>query len=364
MTVALSADNKNLLMPRWNLLSEWDLDFPKQPHTIVATDLFNYTHFPRFAPDGQSMYIGGFGAGGHYSLTNSAQNPLKRYALPLRVFDVSPDGRYLASAVENADAGDFNIYWIDTQTGRTERRFTGFTRDVNFIDISADGKLLTSGSFDLTARVWDTQTGKTLQIFKGHTGVVASSSFSPDATRIVTSSSDMTVRVWDVASSETILTIEVGEPVPHAVFSPDGTLIATSGTDNRAHLYDAITGEEHFAFIGHEGSVWTINFSPDGKLVASASFDGTVRVWDTQTGTLVRVFHEPNGNEFYWAEFSPDGKSVLAGGGQSDQVYIWWVDFEDVISEICSRPMVDLTPEERQQYGITDDAPTCPQVGG
>jgi len=36
------------------------------------------------------------------------------------------------------------------------------------------------------------------------------------------------------------------------------------------------------------------------------------------------------------------------------------VDYHTTMEYLCSRLLRDFTEEERAQYGITDDAPTCP----
>ncbi|MBN8640140.1 MAG: WD40 repeat domain-containing protein, partial [Anaerolineae bacterium] len=51
-TVDISPDGMHLLVPRLEILSEYDLAFPSQP-TFISTDLYDNTYFPRFAPDGE-----------------------------------------------------------------------------------------------------------------------------------------------------------------------------------------------------------------------------------------------------------------------------------------------------------------------
>jgi len=39
---------------------------------------------------------------------------------------------------------------------------------------------------------------------------------------------------------------------------------------------------------------------------------------------------------------------------------LWDVDINDTIADLCARLQRDFTAEERAQYGIPDDGPTCP----
>jgi hypothetical protein len=56
--------------------------------------------------------------------------------------------------------------------------------------------------------------------------------------------------------------------------------------------------------------------------------------------------------------FSPDGTHFLTGSGEST-ASLWPADYHDTIHYLCGVLTRDLTPEERAQYGIADDEPTC-----
>ena len=76
--------------------------------------------------------------------------------------------------------------------------FTGHTRSVNSVAISADRQTLASGSDEPTVRLWDVQTHKELVTpLAAHNGAVNSVAFSPDGRTLASASTDGTLRLWN-----------------------------------------------------------------------------------------------------------------------------------------------------------------------
>lgn len=54
-----------------------------------------------------------------------------------------------------------------------------------------------------------------------------------------------------------------------------------------------------------------------------------------------------------------DEMSYLTGS-EDGTARLWLLDLQDTIRAVCTTLTSDLTPEERTQFGISDQGPTCP----
>lgn len=113
---------------------------------------------------------------------------------------------------------------------------------VTSVALSPDGRILATGSFDKTARLWEVATGREMAALRGH-----------DA------------------------------PVSSVAFSPDGRLLATGTQGKTAHLWDVAWGSEAAVIRGNDAFATAVAFSPDGQALATGSYDETYQFWDVST---------------------------------------------------------------------------------
>lgn len=220
----------------------------------------------------------------------------------------SPDGRYVLTG-----SLDSTMRLWDAATGKELRVFKAESSYIFAVTFSPDGKFAAAAEREAILRLWEVSTGKELRKFSGHEGSVHSVTFSPDGRYLVSGSWDKTMRLWNVNTGREVRKFSGHTDYVIAVaFSPDGRFAASGSHDKSVRLWDINTGRELHKFSSHTDIVNSLAFSPGGRYLMSGSWDKTVRMWDIKSGKEIRRFD--SGSRIDSIAFSPDGKSVLAGG--------------------------------------------------
>ncbi len=243
-------------------------------------------------------------------LWNLSGRPIRQFKEPSQVFcsAISPGEKYIATGSRD---GTVRLWNMDGAIV-AECKENSYVEGVTF---SPDGKYILAGYFDSTARLWNTN-GQMIQQYKGHSGQVTSVAFSPDGKLVLTGSYDGTAMLWDFAG-RLVREFKNNAEVYSVAFSPNGKFVLTGCADNTAKLWD-VNGKLARECKGHSDAVISIAFSPSGNFILTGSWDKTAALWDLN-GNLLEVF---KGNPTWvTAVFSPDGSSVLTGGGEAVSMY-------------------------------------------
>jgi WD40 repeat protein len=281
---------------------------------------------------------------------------------------VTPDGRSLISG-----NGQALLFW-DLES----RKLQGFVREdrTSFpgrfqaasMNQSPGGGLLVSvyGSMRDSVKVWDLKTG-VLRSFQDPDpeGSMTTAVVSPDGKRVACGTIYGVINIWDLATGQLKVKINTRQTsyrfnmIYALAVSPDSQTLISVSEGDVIQLWDFNTGRlkaqtNGFArwhgaiavsskndvfvngaadgvvrvwsidrailrkqFVGHRAKVTAVAISPDAQWIASGDENGVVNLWNTKSGTLEMTlpdFSQSPALTITGISFTPDGKSLIAGG--------------------------------------------------
>ena len=109
---------------------------------------------------------------------------------------------------------------------------SGHSAWINSLAFSKDGRLLVSGSFDHSVKLWDVSSGKELHTLSGHSDAVSSVSFSPNRDSLVSTSYDGTLKVWNPTDGALVCTFVPLDVSDWSAFDREGRFDGSNGGMN------------------------------------------------------------------------------------------------------------------------------------
>lgn len=201
-------------------------------------------------------------------------------------------------------------------------QFVGHTSSVSAAEYAAGGKLLVTGGFDNTARIFDSATGALLRTLEGHQGQVLCLALSGDGARLLTGSRDNTLRLWDMLVPHPLANWQGHQDtITSLALSPDGKLALTGCLDHTLRIWQRADGSTLLVLQGHEAAVTAAAYRRDGGEVASADESGQILVWNPADGRLLAAMRSPGGRVPSLA-YGPNNQ-LLASAGSDGTARIW-----------------------------------------
>jgi WD40 repeat protein len=202
---------------------------------------------------------------------------------------------------------------VDERTGTTHRIDAGSLQpDVVF---SPDGKMLVTGGYGTTARLWRVDDGQLQREFDAGPVVGGlTPAFSPDGRLLAVGNRNSTTGLFDVATGDRLFTL--GKRSSHELqFSPDGKSLAIVYADGSVAIWNVADGSLIAERKTKAEELYTVDWSPDGRLLATAGLKGVITIWDPRDLSVIREIPAPE-----WlirVRFTPDGLCLhTAGGGR------------------------------------------------
>lgn len=196
---------------------------------------------------------------------------------------------------------------------RNFRTFTAPSR-VQFTSVAIDpsAEVVAAGSYDdFEIHLWSVQTAQLLDRLNGHEGPVSSLSFSADGKILASGSWDKTVRIWNVFGRQThVEPLQLQADALSVAIRPDSKQIAVSSLDGQISFWDPelgrqtgnIDGREDIAGGRHATDRFKASnsqrskhftnlcYSSDGRTVLAGGNSKFLCLYDVPNGVLLRKF--------------------------------------------------------------------------
>ena len=201
----------------------------------------------------------------------------------------TPDGNTLAVADSPGGApGQVHLWKMGEE--KPFASWTAHSDSILDLKVSANGKLLATGSADKLARVWNLETRKEVAKLEGHTSYVQAVAFGKDDAELATGGADKDIKVWDIAGQEkksAFVNRSAGITSLHWV-GGGGTLLAVSEDGSATTITDIKRHNgEQSSSPGTERKLpsvsdvlYCVTASGDAKTVFAGGHDGSVYVWE------------------------------------------------------------------------------------
>jgi WD40 repeat protein len=259
---------------------------------------------------------------------------LHAYSYPATILE-PPEKRSIDQARFSPDArgvlarfNDGAVALLDAESGQQLIKFESQLAGDAKVRYSPDGMRVIGEDKDRdNAIVWNAQTGRVFGEWKGVSYIPAV--FSPDGGRvIIVDEPNGMPSILDLATGKKLLQLRgdvgvhnVAGEFSWALFSPDGKAVLTQQYDGTTRVWNSDNGEHIIKLEGeiaveHEKHLPV--FSPDSKRVLLGTKWGVgtiegLKLWDLYSGKQLLILEGA-----FPAQFSPDGRFVIAAGGYHD----------------------------------------------
>ncbi|KAJ3114857.1 SCF ubiquitin ligase complex subunit cdc4 [Phlyctochytrium bullatum] len=190
----------------------------------------------------------------------------------LRVWRLPEQG----TSTHESDGAPFNgsQYFLHVLSGHTN----------SVRAIAGHGRVLVSGSYDTTVRLWDLVTGEAIHCFRGHREKVYSVGYCHELQRAVSGSMDATVKVWCTRTCTPLFNLE-GHTSLVGLLELSPKYLVSAAADASLRIWSPTTGQCLATLTGHQAAITCFHHEPGLNRLVSGS-DGGVKVWELSSAGI------------------------------------------------------------------------------
>lgn len=203
-----------------------------------------------FSPDGKHIVSGAWD--GKIKVWDVKSGNVKTYEAGKVVtsVSVSPDGKFLVSAVRELPDGNSLAIKLWDINGNLLRKFSFKATGPHILNVrfSPDGKNLVSVFPDNSIIIWGLG-GNYIKTLRGHTDSIANAFFTPDSKHIISGSSDGTIKVWNSETGNYLSMLASADGAEWISYTPDGYFDASRHGGELVAMVDGLNayGVDQFA---------------------------------------------------------------------------------------------------------------------
>ncbi|KAG8982746.1 hypothetical protein FRB90_006576 [Tulasnella sp. 427] len=178
---------------------------------------------------------------------------------------------------------------------RCSSTLTGHSSPILCASFSPTGRLMATGSGDMTCRLWNLDSETPWATLSGHKGWVLCVEWEARERILATGGHDGHVRLWDPVKGVAIgdamkghtkwITSLAWEPIH---INPKNPRLASSSKDGTVRVWDPTNRRMEYSLSGHTAAVNVVRWGGIGKgVLYTAGSDRIIRVWDADGGKLL-----------------------------------------------------------------------------
>ncbi|KAG5672211.1 hypothetical protein PVAND_002355 [Polypedilum vanderplanki] len=219
------------------------------------------------------------------------------------------DGNWLATASNDKTICLYNFGIVQPFATLKEH-----TSTVCSLAQGLESKILISGSWDQTARIWNNLDIDSSSIeLNGHEAAVWAVCTLKNG-KYATGSADKNIFVWNTRGEKLVVLKGHTDCVRALAALDDGSLLSASNDATIRHwsdTYDCIK-----EFHGHANYIYSIALNPAlGDLFVTGSEDNTIRLWSVSKGALGDAIYLPA--QSVWAVACADNGDIITGSSDA-----------------------------------------------
>ena len=156
-----------------------------------------------------------------------------------------------------------------------------------------------------------------LATMAGHIGPISRCVFTSDSKRLFTCSLDSHVSVWNAADGKLLNRVVQGAPVFTLAISADDRYVVTGLRNGTCRIWDLSNNAVLVLTVPGKSAVRHVAFDPNATLVMAITSDDKAYVFDRKSGEQIPL--DLHAGDVQWAEFAPDGTSILVVPSEHQQ---------------------------------------------